>query len=96
MEFGFSILMFCFAGAILLYAGLIAFTRSTRLIKHCDGENMERPGHYAAQFAKLLALVAVAPALAGVAALVNGLFAFIVLVVSLVVFIWAGNRFFMD
>ena len=69
MEYAFSILMFIFAGALLLYAGLLALTRDIRMVSRSYAAQVKDPKRYALQFAKLLAIVAAAPVLAGVAGL---------------------------
>lgn len=72
MESGFAILMLCFSGALLLYAGILALTRDPKMISRHYASEMENPRAYAAKFAKIMALVALAPAASGITALVCG------------------------
>ena len=70
MEYGFPILMFCFAGALLLYAGLIAMGNTGLILRYQFARVKDRR-KYARQFGKILALVALAPLLSGVVALLG-------------------------
>ena len=72
MESGYAILMFCFSGALFLYAVILALTRDPKMIRRHYAARMENPRAYAAIFAKIMALVALAPAASGIAALVCG------------------------
>ena len=69
------ILMFIFSGAILLYALLLAWTKDVGLIRRSYAAKMKDRKKYAVQFAKVLALTSIAPALTGMAGFVteNGL-----------------------
>jgi hypothetical protein len=88
-----AIIMFVFSGAILLYAGLLALTRDvTMLPKQSAVKNVGDKKAYALRVAKVLAIVAVSPALTGVTALLSGIAAAIVFVVSLVGCIWLGVK----
>ena len=94
MEHGFSILMFIFAAAILLYAALMAITkdynilptRATMSVKPKDEKA------YMTRLAKVIALVAVVPVLTGVAAFWNAIVAVFVFVIGLVAACWAGAK----
>jgi len=92
MEYGFSILMFIFSGAILLYALLLAWTKDVNLIRRHYAAKIKDEKKYAVQFAKLLAVVAAAPALAGIAGMFteNFIFVIIVFVLALICSIKAG------
>ena len=72
MESGFAILMFCFSGALFLYAGILALTRDPKMIRRHYAAEMKNPRAYASTFAKIMALVALAPAASGIASLVCG------------------------
>ena len=96
MEYGFSILMFCLAGGMLLYA-LLLYTEKKRpdlLIPrrvYTSKKNWAVP--YARKLAKIVALCAVSPLLTGVVGLfAKPLIAGIVLVLTLILFIWLGIR----
>ena len=72
MENGFSILMFCFAGALLIYAGLVAMG-NTGLILRLRFARVKDKKKYARQFGRILALVACAPLLSGIVAMLGDL-----------------------
>ena len=94
MEHGYTILMGIFSAAILLYAGLMALTkdykilpyRATNSVKPKDGKR------YMTQLSKVVALVALSPALSALAGLWNMTAALVVLIVSAVLFIWLGTK----
>lgn len=64
----FSILMFCFSGGLLLYAALLAITKDANMIARHYAVDMKDKKAYAVKFAKIIALVAVAPAYSGIVA----------------------------
>ena len=66
-----SILMFIFSGAILLYALLLAWTKDIGLISRSYAAKIKNKKLYAVQFAKILAITAIAPALTGLAGTVT-------------------------
>ena len=96
-EYGFSVLMFCFAGALLLYAGLLVLEkkRPDLLIPRRYSVSMKKTdwiGH-ARRLAKIVALCALSPLLTGVAGLFGKpLIAGIVFVVTMAAAIWLGVR----
>ena len=65
----YSILMFCFSGALLLYAALIAITKDYKMIPRNWAAKPRDGKEYASRFAKIIALVAAAPLLSGAVAL---------------------------
>lgn len=93
MEHAISILLFLFAGLLLLYAGLIAATKSTDLIPRDYAAKMEDKKRYAVQFAKVLAAVSLAPAIGGAAGLIlgNGAAA-VVTLAAFVLILWRASR----
>ena len=105
MDYGYSILMLCLAGGLLLYAGLIALGGFTFIPKKrfVDPKDKRR---YATQFAKMLALVAAAPAASSLTAFIGVMAtgssdkviipALMVLIIGLVVCIYIGSRFMKD
>lgn len=96
MEYAFSILMFCFAGMLLLYAGLLAAAKDPQLIPRHFASKIKNPKVYALQFAKLTALTAAAPFLSGLVGLTDQMWAAgIVLIAAFVLCIHFGIRFFM-
>ena len=92
MEYGFSILVFCFSGALLLYAGLLAVTKDVTLIPRHRKAKIKNRRAYALQFAKIMALVAAAPLLGGLAGLAHLALGVAVLIGSLVLFLWIATK----
>ena len=84
--------MFVFSGVLLLYAGLLALTRDVTMLPRFSAAYVGDKKAYALRVAKVLAIVAVSPALTGVTALLSGIAAAIVFVVSLVGCIWLGVK----
>ena len=68
MRYAYSIVMFCFAGAILLYAALMS-PGNAGMIRRAYAAKMRNPKAYAKKFAKVLALVSLAPLVSGVTGL---------------------------
>ena len=92
MEYAFSILMICFAGALLLYAGLLALTKDANLIPKAHAVQMKDEKAYAVQLAKVIALVATAPLHGGIVGLFLGPgVAAVVVLLGLVLCIWLGT-----
>lgn len=88
----FSILMFCFSGALLLYAVLLYTTRDYKLIPRGYASKTDDKKAYARQVAEIVALVAVAPAHCGYVALFSMGWSVVVLVVEMVLAIWVGTK----
>ena len=95
MEYGYSILMGIFAGALLLYAGLMALTKDYKMLPFRARTSVKpkNPKKYMTQLAKVVALVACSPALSAFVGLWNIAAALIVLIATGVLFIWIGTRF---
>ncbi len=94
MEHAFSILMFCFAGALLLYGILLIATKDPGLIPRSDSAEMKDKKAYATQLGKIICATALAPLTSGLIAW-NGQhfgYAIIMLVVGFVVCIWEGTK----
>ena len=96
MEYGLSILMFCLAGGMLLYA-LLLYNEKKRpdlLIPrrvYTSRKNWAVP--YARKLAKIVALCALSPLLTGLVGLfAPPLIAGVVFVLTLILFIWLGIR----
>lgn len=94
MEYGYSILMGIFAGLILIYAGLMALTKDYKMLPFRARVSVQPKDEkrYMKQLAKVVAMVALAPALSALTGLWNMIAALIVLVVSAIVFIWLGTK----
>ena len=65
MEYAYSIVMFCLAGGIFIYAVLLAVCKNTNLIMRSYAVKMKDRRRYAVQFAKIMALIGVAPLISG-------------------------------
>ena len=94
MEYGFSILMFIFAGALLLYAALMATTKNYNILPMRAAVSVDPKDKkaYTAQLAKVIALVAAAVAAGAVTGLFNIPAGLIVMLVAVIAAIWAGTR----
>ena len=94
MEYGYSILMGIFAGALLLYAGLMALTKDYKMLPYRARTSVKpkNPKKYMTQLSKVIALVACSPVLSALAGLWNMVAALIVLIGAGVLFIWFGTK----
>ena len=94
MEHGYSIIMAVFAGAILLYAGLMALTKNYNILPVRARQSVKpnNPKEYMAKFAKVTALVSLSPALSALAALLNLIAGLAVFIGSMILFIWIGTK----
>ncbi len=94
MEYGYSILMGIFSAAILLYAGLMALTKNYKIlpVRATQSVKPKDEKRYMTQLSKVVALVALSPALSALAGLWNMTAALVVLIVSAVLFIWLGTK----
>ena len=94
MEYGYSILMGIFSAAILLYAGLMALTKDYKMLPYRARVSVKPKDEkkYMVQLAKVVALTALSPALSALTGLWNPIAAFIVLIVSAIVFLWLGTK----
>lgn len=88
----FSILMFCFSGALILYAALLALTKDYRLIPRHYAVKVKDEKAYARKMAKVIALVAVAPLHCGLGAMFSVPLAMVVLVAEIIMAIWIGTE----
>ena len=89
--------MFIFSGALLLYAGLLALTRDCRMlpfrVRRAVKPRKDRK-NYMLKLAKITALCAAAPALAGAAGFWNIFAGLFVLIAGVAAAIWLGTRLF--
>lgn len=94
MEYGYSILMGVFAAALLIYAGMMALFKDYKMLPYRARVSVKPKNEklYMTQLAKVVALVALAPALSALTGLWNMIAAFVVLIVSAVLFIWLGTK----
>ena len=94
MDYVFSIFMFIFSAAILLYAGLMVLTKDYKMLplRVRKAVKPKDKKQYTANLAKAVALVAAAPALSGAVGFLNIPVAVIVLIAGLIASIWLGTR----
>ena len=94
MEYGFSILMFIFAGAVLLYAGIMALTKdyNTLPVRARISVEPKDKKAYTRQLSKVIALVAAAIAAGALVGLLNVLAGVIVMIAAVIAAIWVGTR----
>lgn len=94
MEHAYSILMFIFSGAILIYAGLLALTKDYNMLPYHSRVSVKPkdPKRYTLQLSKVVALVALAPALSAVVGFWSVTAAFIVLIAGAAILIWLGTK----
>ena len=93
MEKAFPILLLCFAGAIILYALLLAATKDVNLIPRSEQAKIPDPKAYALRFAGIMGLVAVGPLAGGIAGLIyDNKRAAIALIVGMVFSLWGATQ----
>ena len=94
MEQGFSIFMFIFAGAILVYAAIMAISKDYNMLPYRSRVSVKpkNPQKYMVQLAKIVALTAVAIAIGAAVALWNGLAGGIVMLAGVIAALWAGTK----
>ncbi len=95
MDYGFSVLMFIFAGAILLYAAILAITKDYNMLPYRSRVSMKKPRHsekYAVKVAKILALVAAGIAVGAAVALWNAGVGAVVMVAGVIAAIRFGSK----
>ena len=94
MENGFPIFMLIFAGAILLYAALMAITKDYKMLPFRARVSVKpkNPEKYMIQLAKIVALVAVMIAAGAVIALWNAAAGAVVMVVGAAAALWCGTK----
>ncbi len=94
MEQNFSIFMFIFAGAVLLYAGILAVTKDYNMLPYRSRVSVKpkNPKKYAVQLAKAIALVAVAIAAGAAVSLWNIAAGAVVMIVGVIAALWASTK----
>ena len=94
MENGFSILMLIFAGAILLYAALMALTKDYNMIPFRARISVKpkNPKKYMTQLAKAVAAVAVPVALGGLIGLWNSIAGLIFMILGVGFCLWLTTK----
>jgi len=98
MDNGFSILMFIFAAALLLYAVVLVITKDYKMLPYRAQISVKPkdPKEYTLQLAKVVTLVGLAVAVGAVVALWNLLIGAIVVLTGVIAAIWAGTRIVKD
>ncbi len=94
----FTIFMFFFSGAILIYAGLMALTKDYKILPFRSRQSVKPkdPKKYTFQLSKVIALTASAPALSGIVGIWSGVGAGIAFVAGLILCIWLGTKIMKD
>ncbi len=94
MEYGFSILMAVFSVALFIFAGLMALFKDYKMIPFRARVSFKPKNEkkYMTQLAKVIALVAVSPALSALVGLWNPLAGVMVLILAVIFFIWLGTK----
>ncbi len=94
MDHGFSILMFIFAGALLLYAALMAITKDYNMLPFRARVSVKpkNPEKYMVQLAKIVALVAIMIAVGAAIALWKAAVGGLVMVVCVIAALWCGTK----
>ena len=94
MDQGFSILMFIFAGAILLYAAAMAITKDYNMLPYRSRVSVKpkNPEKYMVELAKIVALTAAAIAIGAAVALWNFAAGAVVMIVGVILALWAGTK----
>ena len=93
---GYSVIMRCFAGFLLIYAGILVKTKDIKMIPRSYAVNVKNKKQYAEKIAKVTALVALAPMASALVARITDAAApsLIVLIGGFILLIWLGVRFF--
>ena len=98
MENGAAVFILIFAGALLLYAGLMALTKDYRILPRRATISVEPkdPKLYMTRLAKVIALVALAIALGALIGLKSALVGVIVGFAGVIAAIWFGTWYMKD
>lgn len=94
----FTIFMFIFAGAILLYAIVLGVTKDIGMLPYRARASIRKKNRkkYLGELAKAVALAAIAPAVSGIVGIRSDFWGLISLVVMLVVTLWLGPKIMKD
>ena len=87
-----SILMFAFSGGLLLYAALLYLSKDVNMIPRSYAAKIADKRRYATQFAKVIALVALAPAYGGIVGLFSTLWGLIAMIAQMILAIFLGTK----
>ena len=94
MDNGFSIMMFIFAGALLLYAALMAIKKDYNMLPFRSRVSVKpkNPEKYIVQLAKIVALVAAMIAVGAAIALWNAAVGAVVMAIGVITALWCGTK----
>ena len=94
MDQGFSILMLCFAAALLAYAALMAVTKDYRILPYRSRVSVKPkdPKRYMVQMAKTVTLVSVSIAAGALVALWSLPVGAVVMLAGVIAAIWIGTK----
>lgn len=98
MEYAYSVLMGIFAGAVLLYAGMMALFKDYKMLPFRARVSVKPKDEkkYMTQLSKAVALVSLSPALSALVGLWNMIAALAVLIVSAVFLLWLSTKLMKD
>ena len=66
MDYGYAVLMFSIAGALLLYSLILVKTKNISLVVQADKARIQDKEAYAARYGKAVAVLALAPVVSGI------------------------------
>lgn len=94
MEHAFSILMAVFAGALLLYAAIMAATKNYNMLPYRAKNSVKpkNPERYMVQLAKIIALAALAIGIGAAVALWNNAVGALVMLAGVVAVLWLSPK----
>ena len=88
----FSILMFMFSGGLLLYAAILYLSKDVNMIPRNYAVKVTDKHRYATQFAKVIALVALAPAYGGIVGLFSTFWGLVAMITQMILAIYLGTK----
>ncbi len=94
MEQGFPVFMFIFAGALLVYAALMAVTRDYKMLPYRARASVKPkdPAEYMIRMAKIVALTALAVAFGAAVALWKPAAGAIVMLAGVIAVLWLSTK----
>lgn len=93
MEYAYSILFGIFGLALLSYAGLMALFKDYKMIPYLSRQSVKpkNPKEYMKRLSLVIALVSLSPILSAIVGIWSIIAAVIVLLLSMILFIWLGT-----
>lgn len=94
MDHNFSIFMFIFSGAILVYAALMAITKDYNMLPYRGRQSVKpkNPKKYMTQLGKVVALVGAAIGIGAAIALWRPVIGVIVMLAGTIASLWLGTK----